>query len=175
MKFTKEETGLFVLKGKEKKNVFADECDKKKLLDIVQQVKLCLPFKVYAYCVLDSEARFIFKMPAEAEEEILCDISDDFTAYYRLNREIKGSVIREARRARVFDSPDKLKKGWLELHNLPVKKEFVKRAPDYWWSSYQDYSGKYLSGIVSQEPMLHLLDENIEKARKKFSCYYKKR
>ena len=82
---------------------------------------------------------------------------------------------RDARRARVFDSKDKLKKSWLELHNLPVKKEFVKRASDYWWSSYQDYSGRYLSGIVSQEPMLHLLDENIDKARKKFSSYYKKR
>lgn len=164
-----------VLKGKEKKNVLADECDKKKLLDIVQQIKFSCPFEVYGYCILDNEARFLFHMPQESEEEILCGIADDFTAYYKLNREVRWDVVRKISADKTFKTEEKLRDSWLELHNLPVKKSYVRKAADYWWSSFRDYAGKSQSGIVNQEQMLNFLDKDILKARKKFSSYYKKR
>lgn len=61
-----------------------------------------------------------------------------------------------------------------KIHLIPVVCHTVKNLGDYWWCSYNDYIGRYKTGIIDTEVWMNYLDADQETALYKFKGYHRR-
>ena len=152
---------------------FTDESDKKKFLDLVQQVKQKMELNILAFCITDDEGHFLVDSQSERKIALAAaQIMGDFSNYYR-NRYQKqcGNIVQEMRFRR-YMTEEEIVDSCLKLHLLPMKQKLVKKPEDYWWSSYLEYRRNYKRGIVNTEVILRYLDKDRKRAVRKFVCLH---
>ena len=154
---------------------FADERNKKKLLDTVlatqDQEKWC----IYAFCITDDKAYFL--MGVNEEQNFLLGlqkITEQFTQYSNANRNrfwqaevpVLSFYIEE------LYSAEDLVVYCRKVHHVPLEKGYVEHLADYWWSSYITYIGIYAWEMVEEGTLLLHFSPDEELARRKFRQYH---
>lgn len=164
-----------ILRSNNPNRIFADEIDKQKFLDLIRLNRNEMDFEIHAYCIMDNEVHLLVGADnAKLLSKILKKIMNGFVSYY--------SGIYPQQKDCISESHHKLKKEDCEyilklcsrIHSIPLENSVAKRLGDYWWSSYNDYMGKYFSGIVETETLMNFIDIDKQRALKKFRMYHKK-
>lgn len=152
---------------------FTDERDKKKFLDIVQEVKEKMGISILAFCVTDEESHFLVEGQSERAFVLAAaQMVGDFERYYKKRYQKScGNMVQEIRFRKMM-TEEEIVDNCMELHLFPVKLKLVERPEDYWWSSYTDYRRNYKRGIVSTDLVLKYLDADRKRAVRKFVCLH---
>ena len=164
------------LKWKNQKNVFADEIDKKKFLDIVALVRRKIEFRIFAYCITDTEVHMVISTHnSRVNTKVLKEVTREFSRYYNQNADHRL----QKRICGYYESEEI--EGWVnvfkycgKIHLIPVVCHTVKNLGDYWWCSYNDYIGRYKTGIIDTEVWMNYLDADQETALYKFKGYHRR-
>lgn len=158
-----------ILKARGSDLMFMDEIEKKHFLDMLLGVQGHFSMEVFAYCVLDGEAHILNGDPRkETQDAVWGSLGKEFASYQeRKHGKKMPEISTESTEVGILENWQLLREC-IKLQQLPVLRERVQDAEDYWWSSLREYMLRHPSGIVQEEQLLKLLDGNRKKAIYKF-------
>jgi len=153
--------------------ILANECNKKKFLDIVTFLQEEMIFEVYGYCVMDNHVHLIMNIKKNSLSEIMDEIINRFAIYYRELNKIPCQALDEKYYEKLIRSQEQLLCCCRYLHQEPVKYGMVLNMEHYWWSSYRIYHKREKGNMVKSDRVLSLLDGNRKEAVRKFLEYHR--
>lgn len=156
--------------------IFADERNKRKLLEILHKVQQTEGWFTYAFCITDTRAFFITESrDRKSLEEGIRNIFSVFV------RQCRGRIYLEEdpfsdlifSRPRQLISLEQIVDYCRFIHQLPVQEGYTARPEDYWWSSYISYSGTYKWKFVDCRVISMYFSPDSEVARARFHRFHK--
>lgn len=161
-----------MMRGNEKKNIFIDDEDRNKFIDILYNKKELSSYSLYAYCIMSNHVHLLMK---EKDEEIsLClkRINISYAYYFNKKNERIGHLFQDRFRSECIETDSHLLSVVRYIHNNPVAAKIVERPEDYLWSSYNIYTGiaKDLY-LIDMNEILSLFSSNTRNARLLFTNF----
>lgn len=175
MAYCKKARKIFYHELEGSRYLFADERDKKRLLDILFAVEKEEEWLVYAFCITDNCAYFVIEADgvSSVRRGIHCAVGRFLSRYRKdpshpKSREavLKGDTLKE------LDSLGEIASICRQIHRLPLEKGYVSRLDDYWWSSYITYAGEYEWELVDCRTFSLCFSANPETARKRLVKFH---
>jgi len=153
--------------------LFRDDKDKDKYLFYVKKYQKKFDFKVYAYCLMSTHAHLLIDANGADISKFMHGINQSYAQYFNNKYDRHGHVFQDRFKSKVVDSDDYLFTVSAYIHNNPTDIEGYENCPEeYKYSSFSVYLGlkEDVYGIVDEEFIMGLFNENVKKAREK---YYK--
>ena len=157
-------TGIYhvMIRGNEKKDIFADDKDKKKLVKVLKNTKAEGACNIFAFCIMNNHAHFVMEESGKDISNIMKSINTCYAAYYNRKHDRVGHVFQDRFKSEPVENERYLLQVIRYVHNNPVKAEVVSKPEDYLWSSYRQYidSDRMQDDFISMEPVLELYGKN---------------
>ena len=156
------ENGIYhvMFRGHGKNEIFLENRDYEKFLEILQEIKEIKQFELYAFCLMTNHAHLVIK---EAE---LKDVSDvmkrligKYTQWFNYKYGKSGGLMESRYKSRAVDTDEYLMHLIRYVHQNPIKAGLVENAADYTWSSYENYLKKD-SGIIDTTLLFEILPKH---------------
>lgn len=136
------QTGLYhiIIRGINRKNIFEEEADYLKFLDILGEVKEKEGFQLIAYCLMTNHVHIFLKENEPGNvKQIMHRLLTKYAGWYNRKYERSGSLIGN----RYKSEPVEDKKYFFALlryiHQNPIRSGIVENIEDYKWSSFREY------------------------------------
>lgn len=164
-----KETEIFYVILSAKDRPFADERDKKKLLDLVAEVKGQEDLDIFAFCVTDEEGHFLVSGQSDQKLKLASEgLIRGLSFYYKKERQEPKGGFTKRMKFRKFMTEDEILESCLKMHLIPMEQKLARNPEDYWWCSYVDYRKYHRKGIVDTDMLLQYLDSDQKRAIRKF-------
>lgn len=162
--------GLYhiIFRGINRQNLFEEEKDYERLLDIIREVKRVWKFELYAYCFMTNHVHLFMKENELGEiKKIMHTILTRYVVWYHRKYQRSGSLVGNRYKSEPIEDEKYALTLIRYIHQNPIKANMVERAEDYLWSSYREYS--YLTpDIVNIHFALSMISDNLDEAIKEF-------
>ena len=150
---------------------FADERDKKKFLDLVEEQKKEKELDIFAFCVTDEECHFLVLGDSERKLAEAADaVVKNFAAHYSAHH--KGEEVQLVRKnkSRELMDHEELIESCRRIHMIAIEQKLALKPEDYWWSSLGEYRKlpPRQRDMVNTGVILKYLDRNRNRALGKF-------
>ena len=163
-------TGLYhiIFRGMNHQNIFEEESDYIKLLEITSKVKEEMKFEIYAYCLMTNHVHIFIKEKNEADiKKIMLKLLSTYVGWYNRKYLRNGSLIGNRYKSEPIEN-DKYVFALIKyIHNNPKKAGMEENLGTYEWSSYNDYLSNN-NTITDSYFLLEMLSGNRETAKKLF-------
>ena len=164
------ESGMYhiMFRGISRQNIFEDNRDFKKMLEILKRVKSETGYELYAYCFMNNHVHLFIK---EKEVGQISRIMSKILSHYALWFNKKYDRVGVLFENRYKSEPVEDERYYLGLvryiHQNPLKAGMVENLEKYKWSSYNDYV-KNANEFVDIDMCLEMLSANRKKAIRDF-------
>lgn len=147
--------------------IFSDERSKKKLLDLILDLYRHQGWSLYAFCVTDSKAHFLSVTDRNSDYE--ANIQRSISEFLDWDASTPGIWNGDSPRLTLaatqkMSTMDEILHCCRVIHRLPVELNYVKQIQDYWWSSYNTYTGNFDWCAVDCRKILEYFDTDPETA-----------
>ncbi|MDD4803514.1 MAG: transposase [Syntrophomonas sp.] len=134
-------TGIYhvIMRGNEKKSIFADRDDKQRFLEGIKSKKKESSFMLYAYCLMDNHVHLLLNTYNENLAEIMKSITVRYASFYNCKYNRVGHVFQDRFKSEPVEDQRYLLGVIRYIHNNPLKAGIVGSAADYEWSSLSNY------------------------------------
>ena len=160
----KSQTQIYhiMLRGNNRENIFIDEEDKTKIIDLLGDKKKAEEYFLYAYCVMDNHIHLIIKEDKEPIAKIVKRIAASYSYYFNKKYKRIGHVFQERFKSETIEDESYLLAAIRYVHQNPIKPG-IGTVAGYKWSSYRDYIGEGRK-LTDTEAILGILSNSHEKA-----------
>ena len=142
-----------MLRGIGKQNIFEDDLDKKKFIQILAESKEKSGFKLYAFCLMNNHVHLLLKVEKDPLEIIFKRIGSNYVYWYNTRYERVGHLFQDRFRSEPVENDDYLKTVIRYIHCNPVKGGLNKDLR-YEYSSYPLYENDRTGGLADiEEPL----------------------
>ena len=164
----KSESGIYhvMLRGINQQQIFQDEEDNLKFLQIVKECKAISEFKLFAYCLMENHVHLLIKEGKEPIELIFKRIGNRFVYWYNTKYKRVGHLFQDRYRSEPVETDEYFLTVLRYIHQNPVKAGIVKSCGKYRFSSYNEYIKE--SKIIDDELAKQML------TKEEFVKYHKK-
>ncbi len=164
----KSESGIYhvMLRGINQQQIFQDEEDNLKFLQIVKECKAISEFKLFAYCLMENHVHLLIKEGKEPIELIFKRIGNRFVYWYNTKYKRVGHLFQDRYRSEPVETDEYFLTVLRYIHQNPVKAGIVKSCGKYRFSSYNEYIKE--SKIIDDELAKEML------TKEEFVKYHKK-
>jgi putative transposase len=154
-----------MVRGNERKHIFADAEDKARFIDILYSKKGDNGFCLYAYCVMDNHAHLVIKELEDSISRIMRRIGTSYANYFNSRYKRIGHVFQDRYRSEPIENERYLLSVIRYVHDNPEKAGICK-TQEYEWSSYQFYiqGNKDQKGLVEREEILSCFSDDRNRA-----------
>ncbi|MEL7567830.1 MAG: transposase [Dehalobacterium sp.] len=168
----KSENGIYhlMLRGINQQNIFENEEDNKKFLDILETYKTEIDYKIYAYCLMGNHVHLLIKEGKEEFSNTMKRIGAGYVYWYNWQYGRKGHLFQDRYRSEAVENDRYFLAVLRYIHQNPIKAGIVKDIDTYEWSSYREYIGE--KGIVDTDFVLSMLDNDRDKAIQSFINFH---
>ncbi|XQY91625.1 transposase [Metabacillus sp. HB246100] len=141
---TKSSTGIYhiINRGANKQEIFHDDDDKIKFLDILKKYKDKTAMKVYAWCLMGNHVHFLVKEGNEEISLVMKRIGISYANYYNWKYHTNGHLFQNRFKSENVESLEYLLTVTRYIHQNPVKACIVTYPKEWKWSSCLGYYGK---------------------------------
>lgn len=161
------------LKGEKETHAFSDERVKKSFLDTLNTVREEIPFQMYAFCVTNHEAHFLVQFAEHVNvEAFLLLLQEDYDQCCQLHALERHPSLIASYLQITIENTNMLLEYSARIHQHALR--CAKYIEDHWWSSYNDYTNRFITGLVATDEILKYLDISPRKAAQKFASFHKK-
>jgi putative transposase len=169
----KSETGIYhiMLRGINRQNIFEDEQDSERFLQILQECKAASGFALYSYCLMGNHLHLLLKVQNEGLEQIFRRIGARFVYWYNWKYKRSGHLFQDRFKSEPIENDSYFLTVLRYLHQNPLKANLCKSVDAYKWSSYNDYIKE--SGITDTDFALSLFNTDKTQAKKQFAVFHK--
>lgn len=161
-----------MLRGINQQNIFSDDEDCRKFMDLVAAYKKKTGFELYAYCLMWNHVHLLVKEGKEELSSSMKRIGASYVGWYNWQYDRKGHLFQDRYRSEPVEDDSYLLTVLRYIHQNPIKAGLTKDIETYEWSSYLDYTGK--PGIADTDFVLGMFAENKIDAIRCFIDYNKK-
>lgn len=137
----KSETGIYhcMLRGINKQQVFYDEEDYIRFLEILSKCKTISGFRLHAYCLMSNHIHLLIQEGPEPLELVFKRLGDRFVYWYNLKYKRSGPIFQGRYKSEPVNDDEYFISVLRYIHQNPVKAGMTDRCTDYKFSSYNDY------------------------------------
>ena len=145
-----------VQRGNEKKNIFRNDEDKFKFLEIVSKAREKHGFLVHAYCLMDNHVHLLIADNGNDISKIMKSINVSYVSYFNRIHQRCGHLFQDRFRSEIVKDDRYFLEVSRYIHNNPVKAKLVEKPGGFMWSSYNIYSGKAIDdfGLLDTSKIL---------------------
>lgn len=140
----KSETGIYhiIVRGINRQEIFHDEEDRKRYLEILARIKKVSGCEIYAYVLMDNHVHLVIKEKNESIGQIMKRVGTSYAYWYNQKYERIGHVFQDRYKSECIEDDQYLVTVVRYIHHNPVKAEMVKKPEHYKWTSCGTYYGK---------------------------------
>ena len=155
------------VKGNNGEDIFREEIQKARYLELLALYKQKLGFKLYAFCVMSNHAHLLIEVKDISLSQIMQRIQQVYTQWYNWRYNRSGHVFQQRYNALLCDKESYLLQLIKYIHNNPVKANLI-GGIYYKWSSHLYYLGKDGGGIVDTADILSRFSGNKREALQRY-------
>lgn len=196
-KLSETKTYHVMIRGNERKDIFLDDEDKRKFIDVLYKIKgysldgdrissrehpLLLGngapnFSIYAYCLMDNHAHLLINEGTDEISRIMKRINTSYAYYFNKRYGRIGHLFQDRFKSQTIESDNQLLAVIRYIHNNPVKAKIVPDPSLYNWSSYNGYIRDECPGfkVLDKDMILEMFTTDKARARKMFSEFTKQK
>ena len=171
----KEYVYHILTRGNNRQEVFKDERDYKKYIEIVQRYKDKYKFKLYHYVLMRNHVHLILESIERGGTlaEIMKGINLSYAQYYKKRFKHIGHFWQDRYKSIIISKDDYLLAcgSYVELN--PVRAGIVEDPKDYKWSSYNVYAYGKKDFIADEHSIYKGLSRNEAERREKYREFIK--
>lgn len=140
----KSESGIYhvMLRGINQQQIFEDEEDYEKYLQIIYDCKRISEFEVYAYCIMGNHVHLLLREGKESLEQVFKRIGGRFVYWYNIKYQRIGHLFQDRFKSEPVETDVYLLTVLRYIHQNPIKAGLCNHLKDYKYSSYSEYMGK---------------------------------
>ncbi len=171
----KSKSGIYhiMLRGANRQEIFHDEKDHVKFLEILERYKMKSEMKVYAWCLMGNHVHLLVKEGNEALAITMKRIGVSYVSFYNWKYRTTGHLFQDRYRSENVESDRYLFAVIRYIHQNPVKVGLVKKPESWNWSSCQAYYGKECDPLflLDSDFILGIFSENRKEGMRRFKEY----
>jgi putative transposase len=137
----KSESGIYhiMLRGINGQQIFEDEEDNQKFLEVLQDFKSISYYKIYAYCLMGNHLHLLLKVGIEDLETIFKRIGGRYVYWYNNKYLRRGHLFQDRYKSEPVEDDAYFLVVLRYIHQNPVHAGLSKTCGDYRHSSYHEY------------------------------------
>jgi len=138
------ESGIYhiMLRGVNQQQIFEDEEDNQKFLQILGECKEISGFRLLAYCLMGNHIHLLLKERQEPLEQVFKRIGGRFVYWYNIKYQRVGHLFQDRFKSEPVDNDAYLLTVIRYIHQNPVQAGICERPEDYPFSSWREYLTK---------------------------------
>jgi putative transposase len=161
-----------MVRGNNRDNIFHDDSDYRKYLELIKENKEKYKLKIYHYVLMDNHAHMIIRSPeGKSLSAVMKKIAITYTRYYRKKYGGIGHFFQDRFKSFLIQEGIYLLECGRYVELNPVRAGKIRYPQEYKWSSYRAYVADYLDEIVDLSPEYKELSEKKEKRRRIYREY----
>jgi putative transposase len=166
-----------MLRGANRQEIFHDDIDCMRFLEMIEKYKKMSGMKVYAWCLMNNHVHLLLKEGIEGLSITMKRIGVSYVWYYNLKYNTTGHLFQDRFRTENVESNVNLFRVIRYIHQNPVKAGIVKRSDEWKWSSCAGYYGKnsHPSNLLDVDFILKKLSTDITNAKQLFKEFNERR
>lgn len=168
----KSNTGIYhiIWRGANRQEIFHDDEDWAKFLEILKKYKKKCELFIYAWCLMNNHVHLLIK---EGNEDISASMKRagvSYVGYYNWKYRTTGHLFQDRFKSEVVESRKYFLTVVRYIHQNPVKAGMVNLPAEWEWSSCQGYydENKYSKNLLNGDYVLKMFSNDIKVARKWF-------
>lgn len=136
-------TGIYhvMLRGINQQQIFEDNEDYEKFLQVIKDCKDISPFEVFAYCLMGNHVHLLIKEVKEPIEQIMKRIAIRFVYWYNVKYQRVGHLFQDRFKSEPIEDDAYLFTVLRYIHQNPIKAGVSEKIEDYKYSSYKEFLG----------------------------------
>lgn len=157
------------IRGIDRQDIFFDDDDRYKFMDIIKETKEKYKYQIYVYCLMNNHVHFVIYDKEEKISKIMQSIQVSYAFYFNKKYQRIGHLFQNRFFSKIVENREYLKMVCRYIHQNPLKAG-IGRTEEYKWSSYQGY----IKGdkLVDSKLLLSIFSENIEEAKREFIKFH---
>lgn len=166
---TCSKTGIYhvMLRGNERKNIFIDNEDRIKFLEILFRKKYDENYLLYAYCLMDNHLHLVIKENKIAIASIMKSIGTAYAYYFNHKYRREGHVFQDRYKSQNVEDESYLLSVIRYVHQNP-QAAGIGAMETYFWSSFRFYINKCLLGMPEIGNILAIFSQDRSRALRLF-------
>ena len=170
----RSKSGIYhiMVRGVNRSEIFFDDQDRGRYLDILTRYKEKFKFQIYAYCLMPNHLHLLGRDPDNCIDNFMKAINISFV--YHMNRKYDrvGHLFQDRYRSEEIDSERYLLGCARYIHKNSAAAGLVQSPNDYIWSSYPNYLGTAdKRSLVDTDFLLGFYSENRVEAVKRLQQF----
>lgn len=157
------------IRGIDKQDIFFNECDRRKFIDIIKETKENYNYDIYSYCLMDNHVHLVIYDKEGKLSKIMQSIQISYAFYFNIKYDRIGHLFQNRFFSSRVENRDYLKLVCRYIHQNP-EKAGIANIEDYKWSSYKEYIDK--PKIINNKLLLSVFSENLESAKEEFIKFH---
>jgi REP element-mobilizing transposase RayT len=138
----RSETGLYhiTFRGINKQNIFEEDKDYHKLMELLFKIKKELEFKIYAYTFMPNHVHLLFQEKETRDSTVaMHKLLTSYAGWYNKKYARSDSLFGDRFASKPVEEEKHLFSLVRYIHQNPIRAGIVSNIKDYRWSSFQDY------------------------------------
>jgi len=168
----KSKTGIYhiMIRGANKQEIFHDDEDRLKFLEILDKVKKVSGIKVYGWCLMNNHVHLLLHEDCESISITLKRLGVRYVWYYNQKYKTTGHLFQDRFKSECVETDEYLLTVIRYIHHNPIKAQLVKKPEQWPWSSCLGYYGYkvYQESLLDKELILKMFSGNEHEAIEKF-------
>ena len=138
------ESGIYhvILRGINQQQIFEEEEDDQKFLQILKDCKEISGYKLLAYCLMGNHIHLLLKEGTEPLEQVFKRIGGRFVYWYNVKYQRVGHLFQDRFKSEPVDNDAYLLTVLRYIHQNPIKAGVCDKPEDYPYSSWREYLTK---------------------------------
>jgi REP element-mobilizing transposase RayT len=137
---SKSGTYHILLRGVNHCDLFEDDADFEKFIDTLMTVKLYIPFKLFAYCLMSNHVHLLLREQIEGDISIIMKrVLTHYAGWFNRKYCRSGALIANRYKSACVEEDVYLLAILRYIHQNPVKAGLISNPADYRWSSFREY------------------------------------
>ena len=150
-----------MLRGINQQQIFEDEEDKQKFLQILLECRELSGFRLLAYCLMGNHVHLLLWEGKESLEQVFKRIGGRFVYWYNVKYKRVGHLFQDRFKSEPVENDAYLLTVLRYIHQNPVKAGICEKAEDYPYSSMREYLGApgfadvaFTDTLISREDLI---------------------
>ena len=153
----KSSTGIYhiMLRGVNQQQIFEDQEDCDKFLQVIKDCKAISEFKLFAYCLMGNHIHILLQETKEPIELLMKRIATRFVYWYNIKYRRAGHLFQDRFKSEPVENDDYFLTVLRYIHQNPVKAGICKNVSVYENSSYNEYFKK--SNLIDSDFVFEII------------------
>lgn len=146
-----------ISRGNQQQNIFLDETDYRRYLDLLASYRKRYAFTLYAYVLMSNHVHLLIEQGKTPLSKVMQGLGQSYTGYYNRKYKKSGHLFQGRYKAILCERDAYLLELVRYIHLNPVRAGMVNLPDEYPWSSHHAYLSDVSGGLVEVDLPLSLV------------------